>query len=1014
VSLRFDEPWWLLGVLLVVPMAALAWRWMATMGTGRRWTAVAVRVGLVAALLGMLGGATAVRSTDRVAVIAVVDVSDSVRTFGAVPSPERTTAALTAARAFLTQATENRTPTDLLGVVAVADGTAAVSAPVAGEVLDRPLETVPGGASDLEAGIRLAQALFPSDAARRIVLVSDGNQTQGDVLAAARRAGASGPERTPIDVLPIRYSVEREVLVEAVDVPGRAQLGATVTARVTLLATQATRGVLRLRREGEDLPIGPGGALGRPVELRPGRNVELVSVTLDQGRVHRFEAFFEPAEGAGDSVLANNRAEGVTITPGKGSILLVDGVSGREPGVDGELLARTLRSEGLEVRVVPPEGFERDLIRMQEYDLIVLQNANAGVIDTAAQQSLVRYVTELGGGLVMVGGPESLGPGGYRGGPLEPILPVRLELPDRLVMPSAAVVLVIDDSGSMSRSISGSARSQQDVANEGAALAVRSLDQSDLVGVITFNGSHEVLIPLGPNTDSKRSSAEIMGISPGGGTNLPPALEEAIGQLQGAEAKVKHIIVLSDGQSQGRDQLPDLARLAKQAGIRISSIAVGDTADVDALQALARSADGEFYRVADPNILPRVFLRAVRVVRSPMIREEPFTPVVVDRGSPLIEGVDTGAIPPLNGLVLTQPRSERTVLYPLMSPGGEPVLAHWQAGLGQVAVFTSDAHHWAQPWIGWPGYRRIWLQVARTIARGQADRQIELSTEVVGDRLRVRVEATDDQRLPIDDLSLTGSVFTPDDRRVEVRMMPVGPGSYEGTVPAEAAGNYVVALTPRRGGRALAPVVGGVSRPAGMELRFTQHNEGLLRQIADESGGRVLDWARPREAGLFSREGLTPREARLPLLPLLLGLAVALLLLDVATRKIAWDRLIDRGSLAEAQRALQQRGEQAAATLSSLRRTEERLDARDTPGRALTAEDAQTLAERERARRRTAAAIAADEPSTERAIPLAGAKPEPQPAQPSAGGEPPEGEQGAASLLAAKRRARQRFGDEGR
>lgn len=1006
MTFRLDEPWWLLGVLSLVPLAFFAWRWMGAMSDLRRTLALIIRGLLLALILAALAGASSVRSSDRLAVIAVIDTSESVRAYGSMNAGGRPISALQATRTFLERAAEGRSARDLLGLVVVGGNALAVSAPSADPaILARPLDLTTTEGTDLAAGLRLAQGLFPPDASRRILLISDGNQTRGDVLAAARQLAGSGRERTPIDVLPIRYQVEREVIVESVDVPGRAQAGATVTVRVTLNSTDAATGTLRLRREGEEVPIGPNGTPGRPITLNPGRNTELITLQLNPGRVHRFEAIFEPDQSRTDQLLSNNRAEGVTITPGTGSILIIDGVTNRNGNDDGTLLARTLSSEGLKVTVVPPEGFNRDLLSLQAYDLIILQNAGASVIDARAQQSLVRYVTEMGGGLVMIGGPDSLGAGGYMGGPLEPILPVRLELPDRLVLPSAAVVLVIDDSGSMNRSVQGSSRSQQAVANDGAALAIRSLDKSDLLGVITFNSEHDVLIPLGPNIRPDANAKAVLGISPGGGTNLPPALNEAITQLRAANAKVKHVIVLSDGQSEGKADLPDIARQAASEGFKISTIAVGDQADTVTLEQIANISGGEFYRVNDPNTLPRIFLRAVRVIRSPMIREEPFTPVPTDLGSPLIDGLESdGPIPPLAGLVLTQPRAERTVLYPLLAPTGEPVLAHWQAGLGQVAVFTSDAQRWANEWITWPGYRRMWLQIARSIARAASSRNAELTTEIDGDTLRLRLDATDDQRQPADGLSITGNIFSPDDQRTEVRLIQTGPGSYEASIPANLAGNYVVALSPRKGANAMAPVVGGIAKPTGQELRYTRSDDNLLAQIAAATNGRVLDWSAPQQAALFDRTDLIPRESRSALFASLIVAALVLLLLDVANRKIAWDRLIDRAELAQARGALRGRGDQAVATLSSLRRTEAAVDANraqsSTVDRSLDAGDAGELAERERARRQAAAKVWSG-PAAEPAAPQV-----PDPAQSA------EAEQGAAGLLAAKRRARQRFGDD--
>jgi Mg-chelatase subunit ChlD len=1015
MAIRFDQPEWLLALAAMVPMAVLVWSWFSAMAWPRKAASVLVRLLLLAVLLGTLAGATAVKRSDKLALIAVVDTSASVRTLapgaaeagpaGASPSGRRLSALQRIQRA-LAGATEGRSPDDLLGLVVVDADATALAAASSGEVLDRDLEQPGREGTDLAAGLRLARALFPADAARRVLLISDGNQTTGDALAAARALASDPADPIPVDVWPIRYDVQREVMIESVDVPARAQAGAAVSVRVNMLATQPVTGTLRLRHEGQDVDAnGEEPGTGRRMTLPAGRSTQIIVAELGQGRLHRFEAVFEPDEGAegqnADQLRANNRAEAVTFTPGTGSILVVNGTG--EPG--GRVLADTLRAEGLGVESVEPDAFPNDLLRLQAFDLVILQNASAGVINSAAQTTLVRYVTELGGGLVMVGGPESFGAGGYRGGPLEPVLPVRLELPERLVMPSAAVVFVIDASGSMSRSVLGSVRSQQMIANEGAALAVKSLDKSDLVGVIAFDNSYEVVTPLGPNGDASATARAIQAIAPGGGTNLPPALGEAYAQLRQVEAKVKHIIVLSDGQSQGRERLPPLAETIAAAGITISTIAVGDAADTAGLSRLAELGGGEYYRVTNPNVLPQVFLRAVRLVRTPMIREEPFTPVVMDRASPLLAGLEgVGEIPPLGGLTLTQARREATVVYPLLTPGGEPVLAHWQAGLGQVAAFTSDAHRWASGWLDWPGYRRLWAQIARGIARAANQRNADLTTELDGERLKIRLEVSDDARRPLDGLSVPGAVYTPDQRRVPVRLTQTGPGVYETSLPTDQAGSFVVTLAPKRAGLALPPVVGGATRQGGQEFRSLRSNEALLEQIAGATGGRVLDLERTTAKTLYDRAGVRPREGRTPLWPWLLAWSAGLLVLDVAVRKIAWDRLLSRefgrGVLGEAGAALRGRAEEAAATIAALRQTGEQVEARQEvfADKRLSDEDARRIIAEQRDRRRAAKwtqppPAPGDAPVVE--------QPAEQPADPTNEG----------GLMAAKRRARERFGD---
>ncbi|MGD9693132.1 MAG: VWA domain-containing protein [Phycisphaerales bacterium] len=945
MSLRFADPLWLALLALSLPTVWATLKWLHAMTRFRSWTVGAARVVLLALIAGALAGASAVTRTDRVGVVFVVDVSESVRRFapGARDASGNEVGVERAVREWIGRAMEGRRPDDLVGVVAF-DGSAIATAAARARALtpeDVEIGVTLGEGTDIGGALRLASALIPSGVAHRIVLVSDGAETSGDALAAVAESTGS----TPIDVLPLSYRVQSEVVVESVDVPPQAQENATVAVRVSMYATGPARGRLTLLREGRAVDINGGeGGVSRALEWGPGRKVEVIPVPLTDGRVHRFEAVFEP-EGVGaglggDTSTVNNRAGGVVISPGKGAVLLVDGVSRGEAGGAGRTVAQALERAGLTVEVVGASAFPTDPLALQRYDLVMLENVPAEDVSARTQQSLVDFVRDLGGGLVMIGGPDSFGAGGWKGSALEEVLPVRLDLPEELIIPSAALMIVIDSSGSMGMPVLGSARSQQEIANEGAALAVRTLDKQDLIGVIAFDSESHEVVRLQKNSDPEGVARKIRGISPGGGTNLYPALAQAGNRLMSVEAQVKHVIVLSDGVSMGDPtEGGAIAAELSDHGITVSTIAVGDGADVHTLAEIALEGGGQHYRVTDPNMLPRIFLKETRVVRKPLVRESDFVPVDTRSGSALTLGMP-GEIPPLGGLVLTRARLAEPGTPPaivdLVAPSGEPVLAHWRVGLGQVAAFTSDAHKWASRWVEWPGYQILWSQIARAVSRPPFGRDYDLTVSTEGEMVRVRLEARDEEGAPRDLLTIPGVVYGPGGAREPIVLRQTGPGVYTGEAPARSAGSYVAALTPREGGRMLAPAVGATTREAGPELRVLRSNDALLREIASRSGGRVLSMNDPMGAWLFARQGLPPTVSASPLWRSLLVWAVIVMLLDVATRRVAWDRLITREAAAELARMAMSRGkkESGPEAVGAMRRAKERVDRRaGEPGR---------------------------------------------------------------------------------
>lgn len=968
----------LLGLIAAALLALTAARF-EVMSRLRRGLSVLLRFSLLAIILLCLCGVSTVRTSERVTTVAVLDVSESVRRFGSLGGTSLLNAPLESLRTGIPRRAD-----DAFAVVAFDGRATAVLAPTTARTPAFDAEPPGSDGTNIESALRLARALIPSDAMGRIVLVSDGNQTMGDADRAARDL-SSGARRVPIDVVPLTYTLKEEVYIAAVDAPGSAPSGSTVRLRVSLVSTASSRGTLRVFAEGSDRALA-----SVPTELPPGESVKIVDVPLGPGRVHRFRAVFEPGVGLdgrpiGDTLTENNAASAFTLTPGAGSVLILEG---QDQPPESQLV-RTLREEGLQVEAIPARQMLIDPLWLQSYDLVVLENVGAEEIDERAQSLLADAVRDMGLGLVMVGGLNSFGAGGWRTTAIEPVLPVLLDLPERLIVPEAAVVFVLDNSGSMRRSVMGSSRSQQEIANQAAAMALGALDRRDLVGVIAFNSDHDIVKPLGPNKDPGSTASAILSINSGGGTNLAPALIAASQQLSKAEAKHKHVIVLSDGVSQDKETIPAIAERMAADDIRLSTIAIGDAADAGGMEEWAKIGKGQFHQVTNPAVLPQVFLRAVRVLRTPLVREEPFTPIVQPIGSALTSGL--GDVPQLLGLSLTQPRPEATVINAMITPQGEPVLSYWRVELGQVAAFTSDASRWAANWIEWPGYRRLWTQLVRTIGRSSAASDFLARSTIVDGRMTVRVEVGESIRAERN-FSFAANVFAPDGKSIPLSLAQVGPRSFEGSVAAGGDGAYVAIVRPSETAAdgtltRATPIVTGASAFSSGESRAVTSNDRWLEALAKRTGGRVLASVDAAKATMFDREGLAPVRSQSPLWPWLLAWAPVFFLLDVAVRRIAWDRWFERVESAVQPKA------------AALERVVQRVEPAAVAYRGvqLSADDAARLAEAARDRRRAERVRAAkDEAGETVRAPVPERK----------------DDESGSSLLAAKRRARERFDDE--
>lgn len=931
MNLRFEQPEILLLGLLAIPLLYMGWRALRGMDTVRKWTTLTLRATLIALVLVMLAGPSRVQEHNQVTVIGLVDISGSVQRFGDLPTIEELgqRSNMDYLRHWFREATGVKAHDDRFGLVAFDGQAVAISAPTSGDYFDDNIDMPMVEGTNIADAIRLGMAMFPGDTARRLVLASSGNETFGDALEAARQAagGDAAADGTrsgiPIDVLPINYNVPGDVQIVRVETPPTAQPGQTVTARIILESIHETTGSLMLRREGIPVDLDPQReGHSRRITVPAGQSVQVAQVVLGDTPINRFEAVFDPDDPAADALPENNRAEAFTATPSRGSVLIVSSV----PSTRTHMLATMLEAADIPAFVQSPQVFPEDLLSLQNYELIVLDDVAAYELSAQQQELLARYVDQLGGGLIKSGGERSFGAGGWNRTAVAEILPIELDPPQELRAPPSGLVLVLDRSGSMNRPVGGARATQQEVANEGAALAIESLQSETYIGVVAFDHVAEQFIPLQRNENPAELAERVRGIRAMGGTRIQPALELGFSMLSEIDLQNRHMVLLTDGISHDPHMDEFIADMSQQ-NVTITTIGVGDNIDASQLQMIADGTGGTFYHVRNPRVLPRVLVDSVQEFNKPLLKEGQFDPVVRATGSTLTLGMDEA--PPLGGLVITAPRPDPMVSLEMVHPDGEPLLAHWQVGLGRVAAFTSDVDgRWSRSWDTWAGAQAFWTQLVRTISRPAVSRETEMVTVIRDGQLHISLEAVGEEDGFLDYLNVAGTVYTPDNQSVPVRLRQTAPGRYEGSVPAQAAGSYVVALNPRHGTRQLAPVIGGASRATSEEFRQYTPNMALLRDIAETTGGRWLDINEPLGTNLFDRSNMPRSASFLPMWRNLLWWTFIVLLLDVACRRIAWNYgMIRAGVLAAVEKVTPAsiRGQKKIEALATLQTVSKRV-----------------------------------------------------------------------------------------
>ena len=861
MGLAFETP---LALLLLVPVLAVTIGLYLSarrrVGAGRRRTALVVRTVLLTALVLALAGFRLVLPVDRLATVFVVDLSDSVGNEGRED-----------ALAFLRETLEQIPDGDLAGIVAFGKEALVERLPSDLEEIDRIASTPVRSASDVGAAFRLATALFPDDAQKRIVLLSDGNDTGGTGQAEAALAATRDIR---IETRLIGLGASDEVLVERLTTPSTANLGESVEAVAEIRSSVAQPATVRLFVNGE--PAGDA----QTVQLEDGLTRVTFDVTPEEAGFHTFRVVVEAAR---DTFSENDRADSNTIVKGEPRTLVLAG----DQQASNELVA-ALESQRQLVDQVVPEALPTDFGALATYDSVVLVDVPRTRLTDLQLAALQVYVRDLGKGLVMIGGPDSYGAGGYQRTPLEETLPVDMGVRDRQKQPDVALVVVIDQSGSMDachcNTFEGGAGGTQiegvrkvDIGKEAILRAAAAMTERDELGVVSFNEQAHWVVRTSPLGSIDDLQGQIAGIQPVGNTNIFAGLEQAVESLEGAAATRRHIILLTDGWSSS-GQYEEILQRMEAAGITLSTVGAGGGSN-PFLEGLAERGGGRFYDAANPSSIPDIFLKETQQVSGQQIVEEPFFPILTST-SPILRGLDDG-LPRLLGYNGTTAKpAAQTVL---VTARDDPLLAQWQYGLGRSVAWTSDSTgRWAHDWVGWGGFSRFFSQLVSWTFPGEETGGIEARFDTTGGRTTLHVESVEPDGSARDFYETSAVVVWPDFTSASVDLVQIAPGVYEVPLGEIDPGAYAVRVTQTKAGTTPLGRTVGLVAPTAAEYRVLGANEPFLAAVRTATGGSPIQT--PLDPWIHD---LDQTSRFTDLWPLLLVLALLLWPLDIALRRVS-------------------------------------------------------------------------------------------------------------------------------
>ena len=669
--------------------------------------------------------------------------------------------------------------------------------------------------TDISAAIKTAITAFSPNMDKRLVIFTDGQQTKGN-LAAALNNLAGNEIQTFIVNLPIHYP--SEVIVHELQVPESVQLSEEFRIRIILESQSNTTAPIEIwqTHQSKRVPI----IKEKKINIIEGKQVIEFPHRIDLTGNYRFQVRLQ----IDDLFQENNQVFATTsvISEHPKILYVVESLSENKIG---NLWPTLDEMTSIEAKQIEAYQFPKDLTDLQFYQTIILDNLPIEVLSSSQIKILEHYVEQTGGGLIVIGGNQSYGLGGYHNTTLENILPVKIQ--PKKGKQSLALVMLIDISGSMANQVGR--RKKIDLALEGVRLAITGLDKPDMVSVIGF--AERVLHDMPLSKDKSLILGQLNQFEPSGGTKMLPALEIAIQRLENTKSGHKHLLILSDGKSEG--DFTSILRKISTSKISVSTIAVGNIAE-GVLQKLAATGRGSYEHVKNASQLPKVLVDQVRRSRKYLVNEtvEP----IISSSNPILNQITR--LPELDGYLATTEKKNAQILITSGTTNShgldQPILAVWHYGLGQVAALTTDAgQQWSTKWKTsshkYFSWHRFWLQLIMATRKNESSKKFEMQTQLIRGLNGIEGQVLLAGQVGI---GMSATSVSPNGRLSPIDLQLTARDQAQGQFPLTEVGIYTVSV---QIGNQQKMASLAVSYP--LEYRHLGQNSQVLTQISHHTNG---------------------------------------------------------------------------------------------------------------------------------------------------------------------------------
>lgn len=687
-------------------------------------------------------------------------------------------------------------------------------------------------ATNFEDALSRALAMIPAEGAGRVVILTDGKETKGDL---GRMAPALLSRQVELFAYVYESEKGQDVYVEDVELPGYLYQGDLYSMTVTVVSNYETDARIQILTGGRETSA-------YDVHLNRGSNQFRFQQKVTGANVESFEV---RVTAAGDTCGENNSYHAYSVVDAVPKVLLVSGM-----GEDSNPFQDLLRSAGCDFDVADAAGAPDSLKGLLEYKSILLQNVYLSDLPEGFLADLETYVKDYGCGLICIGGEDSFALGGYRDSVLETVLPVDMELRGVNEIPSTAMIMVIDHSGSMSMEAGGA--TSLDLAVTAAKTAVDQMRDTDQVGVITFDDTFEWVVEPTAANEKEKIKAQIETIAEGGGTTIQPALWAALQGVRDCEAGIRHVILLTDGQGESRNYR-DIIREYTDAGVTLSTVAVGGDADARLLEQLAENCGGRYYYSDMASDIPKIFVQEVFLSGDTYLQNGLFH-LAVDGGNEITEGLFEEGWPGIYGYVSATPKNASSVL--IASEKDDPLLSVMQYGLGHTVAWNTDVtNEWTAGFAGESDYAQLWKRIVDYSVGNAAIGEDSVDVKAEGGYTDVTYHAVDyDRQTKVE------AVYTdPEGNTQTAPLQAVAPGRFEANLDTDVTGVYNLNVRRLEEGEVANAVTTAVAVQYSDEYKFDV-DQGIFTGFVERCGA-ILDpeqnfWEQ-RRSGIKERYELT-------------------------------------------------------------------------------------------------------------------------------------------------------------